>query len=141
MYSTVASQLSCRAAWLLAGQFDRIAAQYLYPLPVHLGASRVIVRSAAEATAMLRLQRAACLERGVVALTPRLAAMDLPRDGRLRIWVDWHERTLPGRGARLSTSIYYCRQTPAGFRIEMISCPRLAMPELEPHFAALALSA
>jgi hypothetical protein len=141
MFSQVASQLRNRAAWLLAGQFDRIVAEYCFPLPVHLGPSRVIVRSPEEATAMLGLQQAAFLGRGVISLQPCVTAMDLPRDGRFRAWVDWHEQAHPGQRAQLSTAIYYCRQTPAGFRIEMVDYTRLSMPELRPHFAALALSA
>jgi hypothetical protein len=141
MFSQVASQLLNRATWLLAGQYDRIVAEYCFPLPVHLGTSRVIVRSPAEAVSMLRLQRAACLERGVVALKPVVTALDLPRAGRFRIWVDWHELTLPEQGPMQSSAVYYCRQTPAGFRIEMVDYTQLSMPELQPHFAALARSA
>jgi hypothetical protein len=37
--------------------------------------------------------------------------------------------------------VYYCRKTPDGFRIEMIDYLRLSTPELQPQFAALALSA
>jgi hypothetical protein len=141
MFSQVASQLRNRAAWLLTGQFDRIVAEYCFPLPVHLGPSRVIVRSPDEATAMLGLQQAAFLGRGVTALIPRVTAMDLPRGGRFRIWVDWHEEVRPGHRTKVSTVLYYCRQTLAGFRIEMVDYRRLSMPELRPHFAALALSA
>ena len=141
MFTQVASQLGARAGWLMAGRYDRIVAEYHFPLPVHLGQSRVIVRTSEEATAMLRLQRAAFLELGVVALVPCVTAMDLPRGGRFRVWVDWHEMTLAGEGARSSSALYYCRQTPDGFRIEMVDYTRLSIPELQPHFAALALTA
>jgi hypothetical protein len=141
MFSQVASQLRDRAAWLMAGQFDQIVAAYLFPLPVHIGPSRVIVRSRDEAMAMLRLQQAAFLGRGVKALNPCVTAMDLPRAGRFRVWVDWHEVAHPAQGAQLSSALYYCRQGPTGFRIEMVDYTRLSTPELQPHFAALALSA
>jgi hypothetical protein len=141
MFSEVASQLRNRAAWLVAGHYDRIVAEYCFPLLVHLDASRVIVRSATEATAMLRLQHATLTERGVIALKPCVTAMDLPRKGRFRIWVDWHEVTVSDQAPLQSKAIYYCRQTPAGFQIEMVDYTRLSTPELQPHFAALALSA
>jgi hypothetical protein len=141
MFQEVASQLGSRAAWLLSGQFERIVAEYCFPLPVHLGQSRVIVRSADEATAMLGLQQAVLLGRGVTTVIPCVKALDLPRVGRFRVWVDWHEKTLRAQGDRVSSVIYYCHQTPAGFRIEMVDYTRLSMPELRPHFAALALSA
>jgi hypothetical protein len=141
MFSEVASRLRNRASWLMAEQYDRILADYCFPLPVHLDTSRVIVRNPDEAAAMLRLQRTAFLERGVVALTPCVTAMDLPRGGRFRIWVDWHELTVSEQGPLQSKVIYYCRQVPGGFRIEMVDYTRLSMPELHTQFAALALSA
>ena len=141
MFSKVASQLRNRAAWLMAGHYDRIVAEYCFPLPVHLDGSRVIARSAAEATAMLSLQRAAFMERGVIALKPSVTAMDLPRGGRFRIWVDWQEMTLSDQGTMQSKTIYYCRQKPVGFQIEMVDYTRLSTPEPQTQFAALALSA
>ena len=141
MFSEVASQLRNRASWLMSEQYDPIMADYCFPLPLHLAHSRVIVRNPDEAVAMLRLQRAAFLERGVVGLTPCVTAMDLPRGGRFRIWVDWHELTVSDQGPLQSKVIYYCRQTPTGFRIEMVDYTRLSMPELHTQFAALALSA
>jgi hypothetical protein len=141
MFSQVASQLHNRAAWLLAGQFDQIVAEYRFPLPVHLGPSRLIVRTPEEATAMLRLQRDTFLSRGVVALNPCVTAMDLPRGGRFRVWVDWHELARPGQVAQMSSALYYCRQVSAGFQIEMVDYTRLSMADLRPQFAALALSA
>jgi hypothetical protein len=125
----------------MSEHYDPIVADYCFPLPVHLDNSRVIVRNPDEATAMLRLQRTAFVECGVIALTPSVTAMDLPRKGRFRIWVDWHELTVSGHGPLQSKVIYYCRQTPTGFKIEMVDYTRLSMPELQTHFAALALSA
>ena len=90
---------------------------------------------------MFCLLRAAYLERGVIALQPRVTAVDLPRAGRFRVWVDWHELAIPADESRLSSAIYYCRSTPAGLRTEMINYTSPTMPELSPHFAALALSA
>lgn len=141
MFSHVTAHFRRRADLLLGGRFDQVAAQYVYPLPLYLGASRVIVRNAVEATDILCLLRAAYLERGVIALQPRVTAIDVPRDGRFRAWVDWHELALPVEQSRISSSIYYLKSTPAGLRTEMINCTNSSMPELKPHFAALAMSA
>lgn len=141
MFSELTAQLRNRAERLWNGQYDAIAAQYIYPLPMYLGESRLIVRNADEAVAMLCLLRAAYLERGVVALQPRVTAVDMPRAGRFRAWVDWHELAIPADASSLSSAIYYCRNTAAGLRIEMVNYTRQSMPELRPHFAALALSA
>lgn len=141
MFSEVTSQLRNRAAWLISGRYDLIVAAYCLPLPVDLAANRLIVRDADEAIAMLRLQRSVFLDRGVVGLTPSVTAMDLLRAGRFRLWVDWHELAVSENDLLQSKVIYYCPQTPTGFRIEMVDYASLAMPGLQPRLAELALSA
>jgi hypothetical protein len=141
MFSQVKAQLRSRADQLMAGRLRDVSRQYLYPLPLHLGANRMVVRTSDEAEAMLGLLRSALIARGVVSLKPCVVAIDLPRAGRFRIWVDWHELAVPAGGTRISSAVYYCRATPAGFRTEMIAYTRLSMPELNPQLAALALSA
>jgi hypothetical protein len=141
MFSQLTAHLRHRAELLLGGRFDQVAAQYVYPLPLYIGASRVIVRNAVDATDILCLLRATFLERGVIALQPRVTAIDVPRAGRFRAWVDWHELALPVTETRVSSMIYYCKSTPTGLRTEMVDCTHSSMPELQPHFAALALSA
>ena len=119
----------------------RVAAQYIYPLPLYLGQSRMIVRNADEMTSMLCLLRSAFLQRGVIATLPRVTAVELPRGGSFRVWIDWQELALPADATRVSSVVYYCRTTAAGLQVEMVEYTRLSMPELNPHFAALALSA
>jgi len=130
-----------RAAKLLSGQLDDLAAEYIYPLPLDLGRHRVIVRNADEGRAMLGLLRSAMIDRGVVQLRAQLKAMDIVRGGRMRVWVDWHECALSEEESRRSSALYYCRVTPYGLRTEMVAYTRLSMPELNPQFAALALTA
>ena len=141
MFSLVTAHLRRRADLLFGGHYDQIAAQYSYPLPMYLGTTRVIVRNPDEACSILCLLRAAYLERGVIALQPLVTAVDLPRDGRFRAWVDWHELARSAQESRASSVVYYCKSIPTGLRTEMINCARPSMPELNPHFAALALSA
>jgi hypothetical protein len=134
-------QLGRRAAWLMEGRYDRVLADYAFPMPVFLGDSRVIVGSVEEARAMLCLQREGYLARGVHSLHPQVTAVDLPRGGRFRVWVDWEERRASGEIAGQSSALYYCRQTSGSPLVEMVDYTRQSMPELQPHFAALALSA
>jgi hypothetical protein len=77
----------------------------------------------------------------VVSLQSKVVALDLPRGGRFRVWVDYHQ-VIPGQDPSLFSSVlYYCSKAATGFRIEMVSYPRLSTPELKPQFAALALTA
>lgn len=141
MFEQVASQLRTRADSLMSGRYDQIAEGYRYPLPVYLGARRMIVRNPDEAKAMLILQHSVYLGRGVVSLVPNVKAIDLPRGDRFRVWVDWQEKAMPGTESRVSSALYFCRQSDSGLQIEMVNYTRLSMSEFRPHFAALALSA
>lgn len=141
MHSQVASHLRTRGELLLAGRFDEMLDSYLFPLPVFLPAQRVLLPGPQAARAMLSILRRSLLQSGVVALRPQVRAVELPRAGRYRLWVDWQELVMPAAELRTSQAIYYCRATELGPRIEMVNYTRLAMPELHQEFEALALSA
>lgn len=142
MFQTKEAQLGARADQLMSGRMDELVQHYRYPLPLHMVRTRIILRDAGEARAVFGLLRQSLVDRGVIALIPRVAAVDLPSARRrFRLWVDWQERTRTGEGCRHSSAIYYCAATPSGFQTEMIQYTRQSMPELTPHFAALALSA
>jgi hypothetical protein len=141
MIAMVQSQLRLRAELLLAGRLGLVVRDYRIPLLVQLGPDRLLIRTQNEALSILAVLRQALLARRVVAMLPKVTAIDLPKNGRFRVWVDWQELAVPVDGTRLSSTIYYCRQTPGGMRTEMVEYTRLSMPELNQQFAALALSA
>lgn len=141
MFHEISAHLRHRADLLMQGRIDELIAVYTCPLPLELGDRRLIVCTVQEGRAMLSLLRAALLSRGVVALRPTVVAMDLPRGGRFRVWVDWEEAALPVEATRTSSAVHYCRITPRGPVTEMLCYTRLSMPELDPQFAGLALSA
>jgi len=140
-YSQLTSHLLARAELLLSGQFDRMAADFTYPLPVFLQSTRLVIATPREARLIFGHLRAALAARGVVMLRPKVSAVALPRAGRFRVWVDWHEIAFPAEATRISQVIYYCSDTGSGLRTEMLDYTHLSMPELQPRFAALALSA
>lgn len=130
-----------RADWLVNGRLDDLAADFVYPVPLEFPSDRLIVRTPDEGRALLGLWHQVLRDRGVVALQSKVIALDVPRRGRFRAWVDYYE-VVPGKEpVHFSSVLYYCRRTPTGFRIEMASYPRLSLPDLQPQFAALALSA
>ena len=141
MHSQIAAQLCIRGEQLLAGQFDPLLDGYHYPLPVFLPTLRMVLQGPDAARCALALLRHALIDRGVVSLCPLVTAIELPRAGRFRLWVDWQERGLPGTESRTSSAIYYCRATALGPRIEMVNYTHLSMPDLHQQFEALALSA
>lgn len=141
LYSQACAFMANRAEQMLSGQLETLVASYAFPLPVYLRDQPLVVTSPDRACAMLCLQRLSMIQRGVILLRPTVTAMDLPRTGRLRVWVDWLELAVPPEGTRSASAIYYCSTLQNGLRIEMVSYTRLSAPELQPQFAALARSA
>lgn len=141
VYSHITAQLRARGELLLSGRIEEMVASYLYPLPIFLQSQCLVMHSPAEACAVFGHLRVALLQRGVVSLRPQVNAVDIPRAGRFRVWVDWHELALPVDEGRKSSAIYYCRETDLGPQIEMINYTHMSMPELNHQFASLALSA
>ncbi len=141
LYSQVSKLLRDRGEMLLSGQFERLIADYVFPLPVFLPSSRLVIHTPDHAWPVLSHLRSALLERGVAALLPKVSAIDLPRAGRFRVWVDWQEIAFPATETRISQAVYYFRQTDLGPQTEMVNYTHLSMPELNRQFVALALSA
>lgn len=141
MHSQVAAQLRFRGELLLSGRIDEMIDTYLFPLPVFLPTQRMLLHGPKEARAVLSILRRSLLQSGVVALRPQVRAVELPRAGRYRLWVDWQELVMPAAELRISQAIYYCRATELGPRVEMVDYTRLSMPELHQEFEALALTA
>ncbi len=140
-YSQISKHLRQRGELLLSGQIDRLSADFIYPLPLFMQSSQLVITSPSHAWMIFDHLRTALVEQGVVALRPKISAIDLPRAGRFRVWVDWQEIGFPAEATRISQAIYYCRATEPGLRIEMLNYTHLSMPELDRQFAALALSA
>lgn len=141
LYSQVSSLLRQRGELLLSGQIDRLVADFVYPLPVFLKTTQLVITSPDQAWVIFDHLRQAYVDRGVVMLLPKVSAIDLPRAGRFRVWVDWQEIAFPAEATRMSQAIYYCRATALGLRTEMLNYTHLSMPELNPQFEALALTA
>lgn len=140
-FSQITSHLQRRGELLLSGQIQTLVSDFDFPLPVFLCSSRMVITTPEQAWVVFDHLRKAYVERGVVMLRPKVSAIDLPRAGRFRVWVDWQEIAFPAEASRISQAVYYCRQTALGLRTEMLNYTHLSMPELNGQFEALALSA
>lgn len=141
MHSHLTAELRARGNLLMQGHIDELLGSYIFPLPVFLPEERLLLTCPDQAHALLTLLRAMLTRTGVTAIQPIVQAVELPRLGRFRVWVDWQERVLPSGEMQVSSVIYYFRVTKLGPRIEMLNYTRLSMPELHQEFEALALSA
>jgi hypothetical protein len=139
--SHLSAHLAQRGEMLFSGQIDALLAAYAFPLPVFLEERLFLVHSHDQASAILETVRSSLTNRGVARVRPNVTAVELPRAGRYRVWVDWHEGAVPPDSSLLMQAIYYCRDTADGCQIEMVNCTRLALPGLNRQIEALALTA
>lgn len=141
MHSQIEAKFRSRGDLLLAGRIDELLDSYVFPLPIFLPAERLLISGPQEARVLFALMRQALVQDRIVALRPEVKAVELPRAGRFRVWVNWHELPAQGGVPRSSSAIYFCRVTSLGPRIEMVNYTQVSMPDLAQQFEALALSA
>ncbi len=125
MYDRVQELIQWRADLLMAGRSDDLAGEYVFPLAMYLGKTPLVVPDRAQLAMVLDQVCANHRARGVRHLTARVVAMDLPRQGRFRVWASYHEQDVSGRAVGQSTGVLYCRLTEQGIRTEMVDYTRL----------------
>lgn len=140
-HSQISAHFRDQADRLLAGDLDRIGQEYSFPLPIHFPNNLAVALNLDDSSAILARRRAELVARGVVALRPSMTAIDLPRAGRFRVWVDWKEMTATGTEIRGSSAIYYCRTAATGLQTEMIQYTYVSPPGQGATQDDLALSA
>ncbi len=74
----------------MAGRYDLLAASYAFPLPVMVDDSHCQVASAAQLWPVYQSLHALLRAEGYVRLVPRLVSVELPKNGRFRLWSDWY---------------------------------------------------
>lgn len=141
MHSQIEAHLRSRGDLLVAGRIDELLDSYVFPLPIFLPGERLLLSGPREARVLFALMREALIRQRTVALRPEVKAVELPRAGRFRVWVTWHEVPMQGGRPRSSSATYFCRVTSLGPRIEMVNYTQASMPELAEQYEALALSA
>jgi hypothetical protein len=141
MFDLVMSELELRGQALMAGRLESISRGFTFPLASYLETRQVIVASPNDMQAVLARMREELVRRNILRVSPEISALEVPRGGRFRAWVRWHEISADRQQDRVSDVIYYSRLTETGFRTEMMHYTRLSMPELRDTFASLAMTA
>jgi len=140
-FAQILALLQGRSECLLSGQLDPLLCGFTYPLPIYVPTRRIVLGNVEEARSFCQVIRTALCDRGVMALQPKVTAMELPRGGRFRVWVDWYELAMPVEGTRLTSATYYLKAGSAGLKTEMIAYTSLSMPEVCAQVEDLMLSA
>jgi len=116
MFEHLQRLLDDTARLIAAGQVDAAAARCDFPLPLHLDGHLRLVPDAAALGALLSATRA---RHG--APEARLVAVELPRNGRFRLWLAlW----AAGGAATGTDLVCYCREDRGGLRLEMVDVLR-----------------
>jgi hypothetical protein len=139
--SLISAHLSRRGDLLLSGRIETLLSTYSFPLPVFLEERLLLIGSEDHAREILGHVRLSLTARGIGRMQPKVTAVELPRAGRYRVWVDWHEPGAAPDGPGLSQAIYYCRDTEDGLRIEMVNYTRLGQRGRNQQIEVLALTA
>ncbi len=140
-HSRISRHFRDQAARLLAGDLHRIEVEYTFPLPIHFPNDLTVAINLDDGCSILAQRRAELIARGIVALIPTVTAVELPRSGKFRVWIDWKEVTAVGEEIPGSSAIYYCRSAATGLQTEMIEYTHLSPPGEPPQQERLARSA
>jgi hypothetical protein len=71
------------------GRLEEIADRWTFPCPVEVGGQLVVMREPKVFVAYLVEQRQVALSRGLTGMKPRVSAIEMPRNGRFRVWLRW----------------------------------------------------
>ena len=122
-----ATSLVTRLAEMFNGRDVRaIADCFVFPLPVQVQDDLIVFHTAERMTEALLFYRANNVQQGLSPSVPRIAAIDLPRNGRFRLWVDWNYPETPGMQTQKTQNIYYCSASGGHIVIEMVQYLRVA---------------
>ena len=66
-----------------------MASRWAFPCPMEVDGQLVVMRSPEVFEIYLAERRRAALSQGLTAMTPRISAIEMPRQGRFRVWLRW----------------------------------------------------
>lgn len=101
-------------------------ARRFWSFPVGVEGELIVMRDADALEAFFRKRREVARAAGVIALTPRIIAIEVPRNGRFRVWFRWMPHFEDYVGEDPTPSLYYMVRKPSGeLSIEMMDIVRM----------------
>jgi hypothetical protein len=114
------------AALFNAGDIAPIADCASYPLPIQMDGNLTLFRTREDMISALTHYRAQNIAQGFAPSRAQVVAVDLPRKGRFRLWVDWHYDTRDAPPRPRTQNIYYCVMINGQITVEMVQYLRFA---------------
>ncbi len=116
------ARLAAIRAMLNARTPREIATHFTFPMPAQFGPHLHVYRTAAELADGYAQRGAAKRQQGQSDFHCRIAAIELPRNNRFRVWVDWLYTDPDGTPRTGDRSIYFCSTFRGQIAVEMIHC-------------------
>ncbi|HMS94539.1 MAG TPA: hypothetical protein PKA03_04865 [Tabrizicola sp.] len=141
LQSQILAHFQEQADRLVSGQLDGMGAMFALPLPIHFPSGMTIVLDPDAGQGILRQMSQELQKRGTVAARPEITAVELPKQGRFRVWIDWKETNAAGVEVTGSSILYFCRKVPTGLQTEMIQYLHVLAPGMVTDETRIARSA
>ena len=119
-----------RADLLTAERFDDLACEFLSPLVLYQDDRQVVLHRHDRVVGLFAQLPANYPSRGGALMEARVTAIDLPRHGRLRVWMQYFGLDAQGLVLSRIDVAQYCRDTEAGLKTEMAEYSKCALPEI-----------
>ncbi len=87
---------------------------WAYPCPVEVNGSLVVMRDSTALERFYARRRLGPQEAGLVALEPQIIAVEIPRNGRFRVWLRWRHVFADSAVTEEDVSLYYMTRRPCG---------------------------
>jgi hypothetical protein len=134
MHAQTSQLMTKFAALFEADGFHDLCSHYIFPMPVQAGKQMNLCQSQAELAQIFSAYLNVVEERGLVGPSVNIAAVELPRGGRFRVWTDWCFTRAEDQMPVQDRTIYFCRILNDQIQIEMIACST-TIPARNAHIA------
>lgn len=118
---TVSALFGRLGGLFVEGRLREMTAFWSFPCPIEMDGRLVVMRDPPELEDFFATRRAKAMEVGLTAFEPRISAIEMPRQGRFRVWMRWAHTF--GNVCLLDEngSVYYLSRRPMGdLTIEMM---------------------
>ena len=130
VFELMDSLMRWRASLMLDGRVDDLVREFIFPFALFVGGRWRSFANADELVSCFAATMQSRQDRGIIHLETRVVAMDLPRQGRFRVWVDHTDYSAADVVADRYSSLNSCRDTARGVQTEMLHVYPLAGPQV-----------
>jgi len=130
MFAKIGALMQWRSDLLIAERYEDLAREYTFPMAMYMDAKMLVVRDSDHMVQIWMQLQASRKLRGVTQLVAKITALEVPRNGRFRVWVRHHELDANQQMITLTDAVHYCRETDHGIRGEMAEFGRCSIPEI-----------